>query len=82
MWSQLIVALIMMVVSTALQSAATPRVKQADTEPGKLDIPSPDEGKSIPVVFGTCIIKDANVAWYGDPSTTPIKQSSGSGGKK
>lgn len=43
------------------------------------DIPMADEGVEIPVVFGTRDISGANVVWYGDIKTTPIKSS---GGKK
>ena len=36
----------------------------------------------LPVLFGTRVIRQANVVWYGDVKTTEIRQSSGSGGKK
>lgn len=38
--------------------------------------------KAIPVLFGTRVINQPNVVWYGDVKTTEIRQSSGSGGKK
>ncbi len=84
MWMQLFVAIVMAVISSALQAAAQPKVQQTDNEngPGKLEVPTADEGGSIPVVFGTCIVKQSNCVWYGDGRTTPIKQSGGSGGKK
>lgn len=82
MWLQILTSLIMMVISSALQSAAAPRAQQQDPEPGKLDVPTAEEGRPIPVIFGTCIVKNSNTVWYGDAKTTPIKQSSSSGGKK
>lgn len=78
MWSQLVVAFIMMIVSSALQPSA--QGKRKDPEPGKLDVPTADEGGAIPVLFGTVLVKSSNVVWYGDPNTTPIMSSGG--GKK
>lgn len=78
MWMQLVVSLIMMVISTAIQSMSQP--EQKDPEVGKLDIPTADEGGPIPVIFGTCMTKQSNVVWYGDASTEPIMSSGG--GKK
>lgn len=78
MWVQLIVSLVMMVVSSALQAATQPKPKAP--EPGKLDAPIADEGATIPVPFGTNIIKASNCVWYGDSRTEPIKSSGG--GKK
>ncbi len=43
------------------------------------DAPTADEGRPIPVVFGTVLVKSPNVVWYGDLRTTPIKSK---GGKK
>jgi hypothetical protein len=80
MWMQLLVSFAMMVVSSMLSSAAASKVEQKDPEAGKLDIPTAEEGRPVSVVFGTCLVKSANVNWYGDPNTTAIKSSSG--GKK
>lgn len=57
------------------------RPKQADTrpDPGQFEIPSIKPGKSIPVVFGTVMVRDPAIVWWGDLSTTPIVKS---GGKK
>lgn len=43
------------------------------------EVPVAEEGRPIPVVFGTVTLTGANVLWYGDLSTTPIKAK---GGKK
>lgn len=40
-------------------------------------VPTVTMGKEIIVVFGTRDINDAQVVWYGDMRTTPIKVSSG-----
>ena len=43
------------------------------------DVPTADEGKPVPVVFGTVLVKGPNVVWFGDLRTSPIKSG---GGKK
>ena len=69
--------LVLMVVSTALQMAMAPKSNGPKLEAGKLDTPTAEEGASIPVIFGTVIIKSSNVVWYGDSKTTEIKASAG-----
>lgn len=44
-----------------------------------LKVPTAEEGKSIPVVFGCVRVKNPNVVWYGDYKTQAIKSK---GGKK
>lgn len=68
------------VVMTYLSYVLAP--KPQDAVAGNLDdgnVPIAEEGVEIPVVFGTRDISGANVVWYGDVRTTPIKSS---GGKK
>lgn len=76
----LLYAFVMLVVSYALQSLITPKIRQENPEAGKLEVPTAEEGGSIPVCFGTNLIKDSNVIWYGDSKTTPIYTEGG--GKK
>lgn len=45
----------------------------------EIDVPTAEEGRCIPVLFGCRDIKGPNVVWYGDLRTVPIKSS---GGKK
>lgn len=80
MFTQLLVSLVLMIVSAALQAAAAPKNQPKTPEAGKLDAPTAEEGGTIPVIFGTCIVKQSNVVWYGDSSTQAIK--SKGGGKK
>lgn len=83
MWPDLVVSFVMMVVSSALRLVGQQQPEQSKApEPGKLNVPTTEEGRPIPVIFGTCIVKSSNVVWYGDAKTTPIKQSGGSAGKK
>lgn len=40
-------------------------------------IPTAEEGRSIPVLFGTRMISGANVTWYGDLGKRAIVKESG-----
>jgi len=81
MWQQIII----WVVTTVLSALLAPRPKVQDAQPGQIgdkDVPIASQDAPIPVLFGTRVIRQANVVWYGDVKTTEIRQSSGSGGKK
>ena len=41
----------------------------------EIDVPTAEEGREIPVLFGCRRIKSPNVVWYGDLKTKPIKSS-------
>lgn len=72
--------LAIIVVSSLLSNALRPKVappKPAGIE--DVDAPTAEEGKPIPVVFGTVWITSPNLIWYGDLRTTPITKK---GGKK
>lgn len=38
------------------------------------DFPTAQEGRAIPVVFGTVKLSDPNVVWYGDYGTSKIQE--------
>ena len=44
---------------------------------GDFSIPTASEGRAIPVVFGTVMIKGGNTVWWGDLKSKPIKLSAG-----
>lgn len=77
MWVQLAIAVVMLIVSYAITMSMQPKPQKPIA--GSLDVPTAQAGKSIPVVFGTVLIKDANVVYYGDARTVPIVTK---GGKK
>lgn len=43
------------------------------------DVPTAEEGRPIPVIFGEVWVTGSNVLWYGDLRSTPIRKK---GGKK
>ena len=72
--------LLLLVVSYFVSAALAP--KPPKPKPAALedfDIPVAEQGRPIPVVFGTVTLTGANVLWYGDLRTTEIKEK---GGKK
>ena len=66
----------------SLVAAVAFRPKTPTMPPKGLDevtAPTAELGREIPVLFGRRAIKGANVVWYGDLATSPIKTK---GGKK
>jgi hypothetical protein len=67
-----------LIVSALISAALAP--KPPAPKPAALedfDLPVAEQGRPVPVVFGTVLITGANVLWYGDLRTTPIKKKSG-----
>ncbi|SIQ31075.1 hypothetical protein [Marinobacterium stanieri] len=74
LWIQFVITLAMMAVSYIL----TPKPSQPKINPEEIsNIPTVQEGESIPVLFGTRNIKGASVTWYGDLRTKAIKEKTG-----
>jgi len=74
MWFQLLSLL----VSTVLQAVLAP--KPAAPKAASLsdfDVPTAEEGRAIPVVFGTVVITGPNCVWYGDLGKKAIKSKKG-----
>lgn len=78
-WMSLLYSLVMMVISYAIQMILMPRPENNDAVVGDMDIPTAEDGKTIPVVFGTILVKDSNIIDYFDAKTEAIKSG---GGKK
>ena len=75
----LIISLVMMVIAYAIQMILMPRPENNDAVVGDMDIPTAEDGKTIPVVFGTILLKDSNIIDYFDAQAEAIKSG---GGKK
>lgn len=74
------VQIAIMIISAILSYALAPK----PMEPPKpsledFDFPTAEEGRPIPVVFGTVWISGPNILWYGDLDTQAVKSK---GGKK
>lgn len=75
-WWYIAVFVVALVVSFAMMPKA-----ESQKPPGLGDVKAPtaDEGREIPVLFGTRHLEGPNVVWYGDISTVAIRKK---GGKK
>jgi hypothetical protein len=76
MWMALLV--VPLYVLSYLLRPKTP--KADDPVPGELTATTVNSSSPIPILFGTRLMKQPNLIWYGDIGTTPIVQESG--GKK
>ena len=77
-----IARLVLGLVLSAISYALSPRPKIEKPQAAGLDdfsLPTAEEGRPIPVVFGTVLITGPNVVWAGDLNVDPIKKK---GGKK
>jgi hypothetical protein len=76
--AQLVLGLVLSAISYALSA----RSKAEQPLAAGLDdfsLPTAEEGRPIPVIFGTVLITGPNVVWAGDLKVDPIKKK---GGKK
>lgn len=72
------IIIIAALVAVAVSIAMAPKPPSVDPQSlGEGDLPTAEEGKPIPVVFGTYTIKSPNIVWYGDIGYKAVKTSSG-----
>ena len=68
--------LLLYVATTVIGELLKPKTqKPAAGGLGDFDYPTAQEGRAIPVVYGTVKIKGGNTVWWGDLKVVPIKQS-------
>ena len=74
----IVVQIGIMIVSALLSYALAPKPKPP--KPASItdfDVPTAQEGREIPVIFGTVWVTGPNVLWYGDLGVGAIKKKSG-----
>lgn len=76
MWWYIVVFIVALVVAYSM--APKPQ-SQPPAGLGDINAPTAEEGREIPVLFGTRELAGPNVVWYGDLRTEAIRKS---GGKK
>lgn len=77
-----VVQIVASLVLTAISYALSPKPKLEVPKAAGLDdfdLPTAEEGRPIPVVFGTMLLRGPNVVWAGDLKVDPIRKK---GGKK
>ena len=65
----------MSVIVSAMLAPKPPQPRAAAI--GDFDVPTAEQDRAIPVIFGRVWITGPNVVWYGDLKVTPIKKKSG-----
>lgn len=79
-WWNIAYAFVMMIASYAISYYTTRKMQKGQqAQVGEMDIPTAEAGKTVPVVFGTILVKSSNVIDYFDPKTSEIKSESGGG---
>ena len=76
-WINFVIQIAIMIVSAIISAALAPKPKPP--KPASItdfDLPTAQEGREIPVVFGEVWITGPNVLWYGDLRSAPIKAKS------
>lgn len=74
MWFQIFSLIVSYIIQVALQPK--PQAPKAASL-ADFDVPTAEEGRPIPVVFGTVVITGANCVWYGDLGKKAIKSKKG-----
>ncbi|WVW77410.1 tail assembly chaperone [Stenotrophomonas phage vB_SmaS_Bhz59] len=75
-WWYIVVFIVALVVAYSM----TPKPQtQPPAGLGDINVPTAEEGREIPVLFGTRDLNGPNVVWYGDLKTVAIRKK---GGKK
>lgn len=77
-----VIQIVISLALTAISYALAPKPKVETPKAAGLDdfdLPTAEEGRPIPVVFGTVLLRGPNVVWAGDLKTKPIRKK---GGKK
>jgi len=61
-------------ISYAIMLLTVKKMKGMDAKSEDPDVPVAEEGKNVPILFGTKRICNQNVVWYGDLKITAIKR--------
>ena len=67
--------LLLTVATTVVGALLAPHPHIYPSALGTFSLPTAQEGRAIPVVFGTVMIKGGNTVWWGDLKAVPIKAS-------
>ena len=73
-WGYLAVFVASLLVTVATRPKYNPPTQTSNQKPGQLTYPTAEDGKEIPVLFGTRYMSGSNVVWVADIKTMPRKQ--------
>lgn len=70
--------IVTIIVAAAVAYAIQPRMPEAPRPTlDNFSAPTAEEGRPVPIVFGTCVVKSPNIVWYGDLGYSAIKTDGG-----
>lgn len=70
--------LAVVVVSAIVAYSVSPKAPEPAPPTLKdLNVPTAEQGKPIPVVFGTYVVQSPNVVWYGDLDYKAVRSEGG-----
>jgi hypothetical protein len=70
--------LLLFVATTVLGALIAPHpVGPQPSALGDFSVPTAEQGRAIPIIFGTCMIKGGNTVWWGDLKTKKVKTGGG-----
>jgi hypothetical protein len=72
MWPLIVTWVATAVIAYALRPKPKIQSAPAPATIEDIDAPTAEEGRTIPVLFGTRKISGPNIVWYGDLDTDPI----------
>jgi hypothetical protein len=70
MWWYIVIFIVALFAAYKLQ----PKPQTRNILPEAIETPQAEEGREITVLFGTRVIDDPNIVWYGDLRTEAIKK--------
>lgn len=69
---------IVVIISVAISLALAPKPpQQKPPSLEDLEIPTAEQGRPIPVIFGVVRLKSPNIVWYGDLDFKPVYSDGG-----
>lgn len=75
-----IIYLVVLIIATVLSIVLRPKPVVPKLLPGQVsNVPVAEQGKPIPVLFGTRYIRQPNVVWWGQVRAVPIVRKMGGG---
>lgn len=69
MWVYLVISVVIAIAAYAMAPRPPEPVPPTLRD---IEVPTAEEGRPIPVVFGTWVVKSPNIVWYGDLGYRPV----------
>lgn len=64
-----------LVIAVGLSLLLAPKPQSSNANPATkedFDVPTAEDGKEMPVIFGEIIVQSSNIVWYGDLKSVAV----------